>query len=64
MRVTLKGNIRKKVWKGECRECGSRMEAEASELSIVYDPRDGTECGQAKCPECGNSSVNFYQVKG
>lgn len=63
MKVTLKGNLKKEVWKGECRDCGSRMEAVASELLLSCDPRDGTSVGQARCPECGNHTVNFYPTK-
>lgn len=63
MRIVYKGTPKRIFWKGECRECESRMEADANELQVSYDPRDGSSVGQAMCPACGNCQVFFYKSR-
>jgi len=45
-----------RIWHGDCRECGSTMEAVESELGKVergFDRNEFYELAREKCPVCG-----------
>ncbi len=61
MRLVKKGNKLDKIWKGTCSHCGSKFEANESELNVTHD-RDGS-LAQEKCTICG-TTVNLYATDG
>ncbi len=52
MRVVKRGKPKAQdIFKGECHDCHSVVEAERHELKVTDDQRDG-EFGETACPIC------------
>jgi hypothetical protein len=49
------------LWRGDCRKCGSKMEAKQAELTRTDGDRDGP-IGFANCPVCA-AEFCLYPVK-
>lgn len=68
MKVIKRGKEHQALWRGKCSNCGSIVEAVATELKITQDQRDGPFAWH-KCPVCkagdatGYHGVLFYPVK-
>jgi hypothetical protein len=60
MKVIRKGvNVRGVPFRGTCRSCLAKVEAERTELDIEFDHRENGELARAPCPECKNEMI-FY----
>jgi len=63
MKIISKGKPKaERVWRGQCYDCKSVVEAMESEMhGVKEDQRDGWFADSVKCPVCGKM-MHFYPV--
>lgn len=62
IRQTYKGTKHKTIYEAECKECGSRYEADKVDLTKFYS-RNGDFIENEVCEECGNIGLRFSKKK-
>ena len=54
VKVLKKGKVPRDVFRGDCKNCKSELEAERAEVKgITWDQREHGELGTVACPTCG-----------